>query len=51
VDWSQLAEVRDKLRAVVNVVLNIQVPYNVGSFLTSCGVCRVGWLVGWLVIN
>jgi len=34
-DWIKLAHDRDKLQALVNVVMNLQVPQNVGNFLTS----------------
>jgi len=34
-DWIDLAEERDKWRAVVNAVMNLQVPHNVGNFMTS----------------
>lgn len=53
-DWSQLAQIVDKGRAVVYVIMNIRDPYNVGNFLTSwgtvsfsrrCALCRVGWLL------
>jgi hypothetical protein len=35
VNWIDLAEDRDKRRAVVNTVMSLRVPQNVGSFLTS----------------
>jgi len=35
VDWSQMAQFRDKWQPVVNVIMNIWVPYNVDNFLTS----------------
>jgi hypothetical protein len=34
-DWINLAQDRDRCRAVVNVVMNLQVPSNAGNFLTS----------------
>ena len=34
-DWIKLAEDRERWRAVVNGVMNLGVPYNVGNFLTS----------------
>jgi hypothetical protein len=33
-DWIDLAQDRDKLQALVNVVMNLRAPYNVGNFLT-----------------
>jgi hypothetical protein len=35
-DWIDLAQ-KDKWWAVVNAVMNFQVPQNTGSFLTSLG--------------
>jgi hypothetical protein len=32
-DWIDVAQDRDRWRAVVNVVMNIQVPQNAGNFL------------------
>ena len=35
VEWIDLARYRDKRQALVNAVMNLPVPYNVGNFWTS----------------
>jgi hypothetical protein len=34
-DWIDLAEERDRWRALVNAVMKLQVPQKAGNFLTS----------------
>jgi hypothetical protein len=33
-DWIELAQDRNRWQALVNVVMNLQIPQNVGNFLT-----------------
>jgi hypothetical protein len=34
-DWTDLSKERDKWQALVNIAMDIQIPQNVGNFLTS----------------
>ena len=35
IDWIILVQNRERLRALVNAVMNLRVPYKAGNFLTS----------------
>jgi len=35
-DWMELAEDRNRWRALVSTVMNLRFPKNAGNFLTSC---------------
>jgi hypothetical protein len=41
VDWIDMAQNRDKWRALVNTILNLRVPYNAGKFLSGCTIVRL----------
>jgi hypothetical protein len=36
VDWIDVAQDRDQWRALMNTIMNLRVPSNAGSFLSSC---------------
>jgi hypothetical protein len=35
-DWDVLVQDRDRWKALMNTVMNLQVPQNVGKFLNRC---------------
>jgi hypothetical protein len=35
-DWIDMAQIRDRWRALVNTVMNLRVPQNAEKFLSSC---------------
>jgi hypothetical protein len=35
-DWIELAEDRDQWKALLNTVMNLRVPQNIGKFLCCC---------------
>jgi hypothetical protein len=36
IDWIDLSEDRYQWKVLVNTIMNLWVPYNVGNFLNSC---------------
>jgi hypothetical protein len=35
-DWIDLAQDKDQWYALVNMIMNLRVPYNIGKFLSDC---------------
>jgi hypothetical protein len=40
IDWIDLTQDKDQWRALVNTIMNLQVPENAGKFLSSCPIGR-----------